>query len=322
MENGDIFTYDAAEPLYAMHWSARLNSFRLALGTFKPDRTNMLDIVELNESAGVFRFKSRLSIHHGFPATKVLFAPDGCRTDLVATSSDALRLWKIDSDIHEEACLVSDKEHPFHQPLTSFDWVEPAYIGTCSIDRSCTIWNVERQTLEKQLIAHSNEIYDLAWGPVSGRFATVSADGSMRIFDMRYITHPAVIYENVSTPLVRVAWNRQDPRYLTVIAKDSLRVVLLDTRHPTFPVAELEGHKAFVNAMAWAPHSSCHICTTGDDGQAYIWDLTKIKCPTDRSLVPILSYGANSEITQVHWAAEKPGWIAICFDRMAQILRV
>ena len=39
-------------------------------------------------------------------------------------------------------------------------------------------------------------------------------------------------------------------------------------RYPTLPVAELQRHQAPVNALAWAPHSSCHICTAGDDSQA------------------------------------------------------
>ena len=29
----------------------------------------------------------------------------------------------------------------------------------------------------------------------------------------------------------------------------------------------LNNHRACVNGIAWAPHSSCHICTAGDDHQ-------------------------------------------------------
>ena len=32
---------------------------------------------------------------------------------------------------------------------------------------------------------------------------------------------------------------------------------------PCTPVARLSNHRAAVNGMAWAPHSSCHICTSG-----------------------------------------------------------
>ncbi|CAN0501131.1 unnamed protein product [Scytosiphon promiscuus] len=32
-------------------------------------------------------------------------------------------------------------------------------------------------------------------------------------------------------------------------------------RVPSLPVALLGGHQSAVSAIAWAPHSSCHICT-------------------------------------------------------------
>lgn len=38
-------------------------------------------------------------------------------------------------------------------------------------------------------------------------------------------------------------------------------------RYPTLPIAELQRHQAPVNALSWAPHSSAHICTAGDDSQ-------------------------------------------------------
>ena len=63
-----------------------------------------------------------------------------------------------------------------------------------------------------------------------------------------------------------------------------MQAVILDIRFPTLPVAELQRHQAAVNALAWAPHSSCHICTAGDDAQALIWDLTPMNKPLEQSL--------------------------------------
>lgn len=39
--------------------------------------------------------------------------------------------------------------------------------------------------MDTQLIAHDKEVYDIAWGGL-GVFATVSADGSVRVFDLRW----------------------------------------------------------------------------------------------------------------------------------------
>lgn len=62
------------------------------------------------------------------------------------------------------------------------------------------------------------------------------------------------------------------PRYisfrrLVVLVLLVLLVLLVDTfrfsspRVPSLPVAMLAGHQSSVSAIAWAPHSSCHICT-------------------------------------------------------------
>lgn len=58
-------------------------------------------------------------------------------------------------------------------------------------------------------------------------------------------------------------------------------MVILDIRVPSLPAAKLEGHSQCVNALAWAPHSSCHICTAGDDNQALIWDLSHMPKPIE-----------------------------------------
>jgi len=68
---------------------------------------------------------------------------------------------------------------------------------------------------------------------------------------------------------------------------DKPLVMILDIRMPMLPVAKLSGHNDCVNAIAWAPHSCCHICTAGDDSQALIWDLTTIPNAIED---PILAY--------------------------------
>jgi WD repeat-containing protein 68 len=100
-------------------------------------------------------------------------------------------------------------------------------------------------------------------------------------------------------------------------------VVVLDIRFPTQPMAELQRHQQSVNALCWAPHSSSHICTAGDDSQALIWDLSSAgQHDAGSSLDPILAYNAGAEVTQLQWGATQPDWVAICFGDKCQILRV
>ena len=226
----------------------------------------------------------------------------------------------------QRALLNNNKTSEFCAPLTSFDWngLEPRRLATSSIDTTCTIWDVEAGVVETQLIAHDREVYDVAWGGAS-IFASVSADGSVRVFDLRDKEHSTIIYEapQPDTPLLRLGWNKQDPRYMATILIDSNKLVVLDIRFPTLPVAELQRHCGAINALAWAPHSSCHICSAGDDTQALIWDLSCLgQASAEAGLDPILAYSAGSEINQIQWSAAQPDWIACAFGNKLQCLRV
>ncbi|PNW72299.1 hypothetical protein CHLRE_16g674000v5 [Chlamydomonas reinhardtii] len=352
-ERQEVYTYVAPDPVYAMNWSVRRDKrFRLGVASFREDVTNYVDIVSLDDESDELRADPGLRFPHDYPATKLMWMPDreGCRPDLLATTGEALRIWRVcDGSEGEESgsgpggrgvqlrsLLNNNKQSEFSAPLTSFDWNEadPKRLGTSSIDTTCTIWDIEKGEVDTQLIAHDREVYDIAWGGL-GVFATVSADGSVRVFDLRDKEHSTIIYESPQpdTPLLRLGWNRQDPRYMATILQDSPKVVILDIRYPTLPVAELCRHQAPVNALAWAPHSAQHICTAGDDSQALIWDVSAVGGgnnanaaagggASDVSLDPILAYGAASEVNQLQWSSAQPDWVAICFGNKTQILRV
>lgn len=248
--------------------------------------------------------------------------------DLLATTGDYLRIWNVADDgsgrgtlsVKKEALLNNNKTSEYCAPLTSFDWNEtdPNIVGTSSIDTTCTIWDVATQTARTQLIAHDREVFDLAFARGKDVFASVGADGSVRMFDLRSLEHSTIIYESPNLdPLLRLEWNKQDPNYLATFMVDSRRTIILDIRVPSLPVAELGGHLGCMNAMAWAPHSSCHICTAGDDCQALIWDLSAMpKHPVED---PILAYNADGEVNNLQWSATQPDWVSIAFNDKLQI---
>ena len=51
--------------------------------------------------------------------------------------------------------------------------------------------------------------------------------------------HSTIIYESPQpdTPLLRLGWNKQDPRYMATISMDSSRVVVLDIRYAAWLLA-------------------------------------------------------------------------------------
>uniref|UniRef100_A0A453PAF6 Uncharacterized protein n=1 Tax=Aegilops tauschii subsp. strangulata TaxID=200361 RepID=A0A453PAF6_AEGTS len=277
-----------------------------------------------------------LSFDHPYPPTKLQFNPRAASTPLLASSSDALRLWhaplddlsasapapELRSVLDNRKASASD----FCAPLTSFDWneIEPRRIGTASIDTTCTVWDIERGVVETQLIAHDKAVHDIAWGE-AGVFASVSADGSVRVFDLRDKEHSTIVYESPrpDTPLLRLAWNRYDLRYMAALLMDSNAVVVLDIRAPGVPVAELHRHGGCVNAVAWAPQAARHLCSAGDDGQALIWELPEAPAAVPpEGIDPVLVYDAGAEINQLQWVAGHPDWMGISIENKVQLLRV
>ncbi|CAI2374406.1 unnamed protein product [Moneuplotes crassus] len=326
-----IYTYQADWVIYALGFSWRESTdFRLALGSLKEDLTNEIQIIKLSDS-DTEDFVCTTKFDHNFPATKLLWLPDrsDSHPDLLATTSDFLRIWEVDDDNKSVSCKseLKDNTQTFSAPLTSFDWnqKDPSIIGVCSLDTTCSIWDVGRESIKAQLIAHDKEVFDIGFQDINS-FATVGADGSMRLFDLRALEHSTILYEtnHQSTtgegkPLLKLGWNNQDPSYIATFEPDSSKVVILDIRVPMIPVCELEGHTDYVDAFSWAPHSSCHICTAGDDMQALIWDLSVMpSAVTD----PILSYKADAEITSLQWSATQHDWVAISFNKTLQMLRV
>nr|QPB14664.1 WD40-repeat protein [Limonium bicolor] len=354
-QSESLISYESPHPIYAVSFSPTPspspsssssaahhttgvgagggNNQYIAVGSFIEDYNNRVDILTFDDESLTLTPNPSLSFPHPYPPTKLMFQPNPNPTSLssssstiLASSADFLRLYSLQPDaptIEPISVLNNSKSSEFCAPLTSFDWndVVPTRIGTCSIDTTCTIWDIEKGVVETQLIAHDKEVYDIAWGD-AGVFASVSADGSVRIFDLRDKEHSTIIYESPEpdTPLLRLAWNKQDLRYMATILMDSNKVVILDIRAPTMPVAELERHTASVNAIAWAPQSCRHICSAGDDTQALIWELPTVAGPN--GIDPLSVYRAGSEINQVQWSAAQPDWIAIAFSQKLQLLKV
>ncbi|KAL6048148.1 DDB1- and CUL4-associated factor 7, variant 2 [Balamuthia mandrillaris] len=236
----EIYTYTAPWLVYGMNWSVRPDQkFRLAIGSFLEDYTNKVQIVQLNEETG--EFTPRGEFQHPYPTTKIMWVPDstGTLSDLVGTTGDYMRIWQVapEGDVQLKCLLNNTKNSEFCAPLTSFDWnvTDPNIIGTSSIDTTCTIWDIEKQTALTQLIAHDKEVYDIAFARGTELFASVGADGSVRMFDLRNLEHSTIIYESPDmSPLLRLCWNKQDDYYLATMSMDSPKAIILDIRSVFF----------------------------------------------------------------------------------------
>jgi WD repeat-containing protein 68 len=164
------------------------------------------------------------------------------------------------------------------------DWNEndPVCIGTSSIDTTCTIWDIPKEKVKTQLIAHDKEVYDISFSQEQHTFASAGADGSVRLFDLRNLDQSTIIFENPEqTPFMRVSWNQKDTNFLATINLNQKSVFILDIRYflnirfPMLSVAELMGHIDNVNCIGWSPESIYMIASGGEDNQTHIFDLSK-----------------------------------------------
>lgn len=352
----EIYTYKAPWTVFSLAWSNRIeqnSQFRLAIGSYIEQYNNTVQILKTkyqlqpNSEYPTMQIYSACEIEHPYPCTKILWSPEGNKSgapsadggsnnfggrDLLATTGDYLRIWSVADDGSEDGTLTHKREalminnnrnSEYCSPLTSFDWNEcdPSMIVTSSIDTTCTIWDINTQVVKTQVIAHDKEVFDLAFSRGTDVFASVGADGSVRLFDLRSLEHSTIIYDTPNLePLLRLEWNKQDPNYLATFQVDSQSTIILDIRVPCQPVTILGGHAGCVNAVAWAPHSSCHICTAADDSHALIWDLSQMsKRPVED---PILAYNAEGEVNNLQWSSSQPDWVSIAFADKLQILRV
>lgn len=355
---GKIHRHEAPWNIFATSWSRKGDKpYRLAIGSFVEEYCNKIQVLSLDPSTG--NFTEMAMVDHPYPATKIMWMPDQenkYERDLIATTGDYLRIWRVKDDTVKYECLLnSNKSELFCAPLTSFDWCEhnPRLIGTSSIDTTCTIWNIEvgkpiatvggstdatvataastdtskkvSGEVQTQLIAHDQEVYDISFQPKQDNiFASVGADGSVRMFDLRSLKHSRIIYEEeAGKQLLRLDWNRQDENYIATMKLDSPEVTILDIRSPPKPVVTLtNGHRKGVNGITWAPNSSCYVCTAGDDSKTLIWDISSYRPFSQEAVSPCLAYDAGGPINQVDWSTVDPSWIAINYGKTLEVLRV
>lgn len=334
------YSYDTPWPSYALAWSGRPEpKCRLAVGSCVELEANRIQVLELNEETK--RIELVAEAEHQFPPTKLMWRPDDgseSKPDLLASSSTALNLWRVEEgQLKLVAKLANTRTQQGHSglpPLTSFDWssVSPHKLGTSSVDTTCTIWNIETQKIETQLIAHDKAVYDIAFSQSDSLFASVGADGSVRLFDQRNLDHSTIIYEaSPPSPLLRLAWNKINTNHIATIAVDAPGVILIDIRRPSVALAALSCHEACVNHIAWAPHSRNHLLCGTDDGYAVIWDVKEVPPKTEASVpegqprarpAPLLAYDCDHEVYQVQWPASQPDCVALGTARQIRVLQV
>ncbi len=283
---------------------------------------NRIEIIEYFEETDKLRKIAQADTL--FPQTKLCWCPARETNTLLASTSDILRIHKYNELQNKlvPACDLSKKSKKNSGPLTSMDWnrSNSNLIGVCSVDTTCTIWDLQKQDIKTHLIAHDSEVFDINFGANENTFISTGADGSIRLFDLRALDTCSVLFESQDqTPITRVSWNGNDNNYIAAATQDKNFIFIIDVRVLNTPIAYLTYHTNLINAVAWAPSSFSHICSVSDDKTALIWDIQMIE---NRTEDPILCYKAESEINNCAWSDPHEDWIAVNAGNIVKMLKV
>jgi len=127
--------------------------------------------------------------------------------------------------------------------------------------------------LQATLPSHGSVVYEARWHPrQSGLIASVSADCSLRLFDIKQSSN-IVNPRAHPTDVLSLDWSKYDDHLLVTGACDN-RLRLWDIRMITNAVTIFEGHEAAIRRVRFDPHRRDRLASAGYDGQLKLWNLT------------------------------------------------
>lgn len=300
-----------------------------------------------------FEFGKVAEVGVDYPVTSLQWDPQmlSLGSERLAASSEVLRLYKVEHDGEQPAIVQThllannstangSDSHDINTfpPVTSFDWnqTDPSILITLLVDTTCTVWDLHRSHAGKemdtahvktQLIAHDLEVFDVKFLHQSTDiFASVSNDGSMRVFDLRLLEHSTIIYEPLlpasvtathynPQALLKLLTSNVDQHHLATVGVNLNQVLIIDMRMPGVPVMTLDGlfggaSNAAINLIKWHTLSN-RLLTGGDDCQALVWDCSTGVATNGIVDTPILAYEEDLEVNNVCWRRNAGDWMGV-----------
>jgi WD repeat-containing protein 68 len=152
-KDDEIYTYEAPWPVYGLHWCQRPGTLRLGISSVLEEFNNKIQVLGLRDG----QFHVEAQADHAYPVTKLNWIPQKANQNLLATTGDFLRLWRLENGLEMVATLAnmrrSSGKRELCAPLTSFDWndTDPSMIVTSSIDTTCTVWDIQVPLKKREL---------------------------------------------------------------------------------------------------------------------------------------------------------------------------
>jgi ribosome assembly protein RRB1 len=181
--------------------------------------------------------------------------------------------------------------------------------------------------------SHTSSIEDIQWSPTEKTvFGSVSADRSMRIWDIRVRDRKSVLAatEAHDSDINVMSWNTgASANYLIITGGDEGGIKVWDLRNMkggkggktnATPVASFDWHKAPITSIEWHPtEDSCFAAASADD-TVTLWDLSveldeeekgqqSARADKTKDVPPQLLFvhAGQKEVKELHWHPQIPG---------------
>ncbi|XP_075771649.1 glutamate-rich WD repeat-containing protein 1 [Pelodiscus sinensis] len=180
-------------------------------------------------------------------------------------------------------------------------------------------WHVD----QRPFTAHTASVEDLQWSPTEATvFASCSADGSIRVWDVRAAPSRACMLtasQAHASDVNVISWNRHEPFLLSGGDDGALHIWDLRLFKTGKSVATFKQHTAPITSVEWHPTDAGVFAAAGADDQVTQWDLAVERDqegegeseddPALASIPPQLLFvhQGETDIKELHWHPQCPG---------------
>ena len=136
------------------------------------------------------------------------------------------------------------------------------HFAVTGLDDSIGLWSRNGERVD-ELRGHRHGLYEVAWNPVDGRMASVSQDGTLRVWSAQGELEETV---NVGELLASVAWRPDGEQLASGSESGAIQLWWPDGR----PGPLLKGHQERVASIAWSSDRRW-IASGGRDATVRLW---------------------------------------------------